>query len=212
MWQGKDSKRTFLLQAQFIYLHPPPHSLLCSFSPSLPRFQALSLVTMERVFFRGGGCRGNSSSLTLLWEESRFFWHQWVGGRDGGWCGIGRGIDRRHLLWKAMFSSTLQQSYSRPTPAAAAGLTPTFITSEKAIACAPTYTKSTQLLWALSKRSKCVGIKLRVASGITGSRICRDWNLLLPYVPDILRSEASPHISAGVFVERLGNSVQLLDV
>ncbi len=49
-------------------------------------------------------------------------------------------------------------SYSRRTPAAAAGLTPTFITTEKAIACAPTCTKSTRLLSALSKRSKCVGI------------------------------------------------------
>lgn len=39
MRQGKDSKRTFLLQAQFIYLHPPPHSFHHTNSPSLPRFQ-----------------------------------------------------------------------------------------------------------------------------------------------------------------------------
>lgn len=48
-------------------------------------------------------------------------------------------------------------SNSRPTPAVTAGLTPTFITSEMPIARAPTYTKSTQLPSALSKRSKCVG-------------------------------------------------------
>lgn len=57
-------------------------------------------------------------------------------------------------------------SYSRPTPAATAGLTPTFITSEMPIACAPTYTKSTQLPSALSKRSKCVGIMFVLHQGL----------------------------------------------
>lgn len=65
MWQGKDSKRTFLLQAQFIYLHPlpSPHSLPCTISPSLPRFQAFSLVTMERVFFFRVGRRGVAGAI-----------------------------------------------------------------------------------------------------------------------------------------------------
>lgn len=55
MWQGKDSKRTFLLPAQFIYLHPPPHSLRRTISPSLPRFQAFSFGDHgEGFFFRGG--------------------------------------------------------------------------------------------------------------------------------------------------------------
>lgn len=57
-------------------------------------------------------------------------------------------------------------SYSRLTPAAAAVLTPTFITSEKAVACAPTYTKSTQLLSALLERSKCVGIMFVLHQGL----------------------------------------------
>lgn len=56
-------------------------------------------------------------------------------------------------------------SYSRPTPAATAGLTPTFITSEMPISCAPTYTKSMQLPSALSKRSKCVGIMFVLHQG-----------------------------------------------
>ena len=80
MWQGKAFERTFLLEAQFIYLQAPLHSLLCTISPYLPCFQAFSLVTMERAFFlfwEVGGAVGvataNSSGLTLLWEESRFF-------------------------------------------------------------------------------------------------------------------------------------------
>lgn len=37
MWQGKESKRTFLLPAHFIYLHPPiPILSVCTISPSLP--------------------------------------------------------------------------------------------------------------------------------------------------------------------------------
>lgn len=55
MWQGKDSKRTFLLQAQFIYSHPPPHSLHCTIPPSLPCFQAFSFLfgDHEEGFFFG---------------------------------------------------------------------------------------------------------------------------------------------------------------
>lgn len=78
--------------------------------------------------------------------------------------------------------------------------------------CAPTYTKSTRLLSALSEKVKMCGNYVCVASGNAGSRIYDDWNLLLPCVPDILSSESTPCVSAGVFVQRLGNTLQLLTV
>lgn len=71
------------------------------------------------------------------------------------------------LLYTAAGSSPT----SRPTPATTAGLTPTFIISEMPIACAPTYTKSTQLPLALSKKVKMCGNYGHVASVIASSRI-----------------------------------------
>lgn len=171
MWQGKDSKRTFLLQAHFIYLHPPPHSRRCTFSPSLPRFQAFLFGDHGEGFFFSEGrecCRGNSSRLTLLWEESRFFWHQWVGGRDGGWCGVGRGIDRRRLLWMVAFCSTLQhthvlqQAYTCSRSRLDSHI---YHIWERRLRVRPHAQSRHKLLSALSRKVKMCGNYVRVASG-----------------------------------------------
>lgn len=168
---------------------------------------------MERGFLEGGCC-GDSRSLTFLWEESRFFWHQWVGGRDGGWCGIGRDIDRRRLLWMTVFYSTLQQSHV---------LQQAYTCSHSRLdshiyylwvaycMCAHIHKVNTIASGFVEKVKMC-GNYVCVASGIAGSHIYHDWNLLLPCAPDMLRSESSPHISAGVFVQNPGNTFQLLTV
>lgn len=75
-------------------------------SPSLSRSQTFSLVA---VFFWRRGSRGESSSRTLLWEESRFFWHQWAGGRDGGGAvGHEEAYRAQTAPLMAVFCSTLQ--------------------------------------------------------------------------------------------------------
>ena len=89
----------FSRRSSFTYI-PLPILSIAQFLPLCLAFKLsrFSLVTMKRVFFygvcvcmweggRGGGCCcGDSSGLSLLWEESRFFWHQWagIGGEGGG--------------------------------------------------------------------------------------------------------------------------------
>lgn len=91
MWQGKDSKRTFLLQAHFIYLHPPPHSRRCTFSPSLPRFQAFLFGDHGEGFFffffpRGGSVAGAILAASLSSGKKAGFSdiNGSVGGTAGG--------------------------------------------------------------------------------------------------------------------------------
>lgn len=77
-------------------------------------------------------------------------------------------------------------SYSRPTPAAAAGLTPTFITSKKGdCMCAHMHKVDTNCFRLCRERSKCVGIMFVLHQAVAGSLIYHDWNLLLPCDPHI---------------------------
>lgn len=64
-----------------------------------------------------------------------------------------------------LFCNSLM-SCSRRSPAATAGLTPTFIHIENVAACVPTYIKSTKLQVALWKKFKCVGILLVLHQGL----------------------------------------------
>lgn len=103
-------------------------------------------------------------------------------------------------------------SYSRPTPAATAGLTPTFITYEKAAACAPTCTKSARLLEALSERSKCVGIMFALRQGL----LVVIFTVTETYCCPVLPTPSDPyplHTSQLVFLfQCLGSALQLLAV
>ena len=78
----------------------------------------------------------------------------------------------------------------------------------KAIACAPTCTKSTQIAFGFVEKGQnvwelcscCIRQLLVVLFTMTVTYCC----------PVILTSESSPRVSAGVFVRRLGNTIQLL--
>lgn len=162
MWQGKDSKRTFLLQAHFIYLHPPPHSRQCTFSPSLPRFQAFSLVTMKR----GGSVAGAILAASLSSGKKAGFSD--INGRGGGWCGVGRGIERRRLLWMAAFCSTLQQSHvlqQAYTCSRSRLDSHIYHIWERRLHVRPHAQSWHKLLSALSRKVKMCGNYVRVASG-----------------------------------------------
>lgn len=193
MWRGKDSKRTFLLQAQFIYLHPPPHSLRRTISPSLPRSRAFSLVTVGSGGLGRRGCCGDSSSLTLLWEESRFFWHQCTGGRDGGWCGVRRGIDCRRLFWMARLYSArrqfhvLQQAYTCSHSRLYSHI---YYVGDAYCMC-PRIRKVNTVALGFVEKVKMCGNYVRVASGRAGGGIYPNSNLPFPCVLDMPRYGSS---------------------
>lgn len=208
----------FSRRSSFTYTPSPlPILSLAQFLPLSLAFRLSLWWPWRGGFFSSGeegGCWGNSSRLTLLWEESRFFWHQWSMGGSGGWCGVGRGIDRRRLLWMAIFCSTLQQSHvlqQAYTCSRSSLDSHIYYLWEGCCMCTHIHKVNTIAFGFVGKVKMC-GNYVRVASGIAGSCIHHDWNLLLLCVPDILRSESPPHISAGVFVQQLGNTLQLLTV
>lgn len=118
------------------------------------------------LFFRGGGVAvAILAGLTLLWEESRFFWHQWAAGRDRGWCGIARGIDRRRLLWMATFCSAVlcptAGLHLQPQQARLSHLLPL----RRLLHVRPHAQSQHDCLGLCRKRSKCVGIMLVLHQG-----------------------------------------------
>lgn len=152
-------------------------------------------MTIERVFLEGGCC-GDSSSLSSLWEENRFFWHQWDSGRDGWWCGVRGGMDRRRLLWMTVFCSTLQQAYTCSHSRLDSHI---YYLRDAYCMCAHIHKVHT-LASSFVEKVKMCGNYVCVATGVAGSCIYHDWNLLLPCAPDMLRSESSPHTSQLVFL------------
>lgn len=79
--------RDFLVQAKFIYLSPAAH-----FSPaaSLPGFSGYGRGLFQSGGWGGGCCRGDSSSLTLLFLLGRE--HIFLTSM-GRWEGCGGGVE-----------------------------------------------------------------------------------------------------------------------
>lgn len=138
-----------------------------SFSPL--HIFSISFLLCGFLFIDHGECFfcgwGEGGSLTPLWEDSRFFWHQWEGGMDKKRCRLQTSL----LNGCVLFCNSLM-SCSRRSPAATAGLTPTFICTENAAARVPTYMKSTKLLVALWKKLECVGILFVLHQGLMTAR------------------------------------------
>lgn len=165
----------FSRPSSFAYI---PLPILHNFSLSLPSFPAFSLVTMERLFFLlfgrgaggGGGCRGDSSGLTLLRRKQVFLTSmgQWEGWRVV-WDRKRHRPQTSPLSIRSVPHCSSLVSYSRPPPAATAGSTLTCITSEMHIAFAPTHAQSQQIALGIVEKVKINYVY--VASGITGSRI-----------------------------------------
>lgn len=126
----------------------------------------LSLYWPWRVLFCGWG-EGGSLTASLLSGKTAGFSDTsgWEGGMDKKRCRLQTSL----LNGCVLFCNSLM-ACSRRSPAATAGLTPTFIHIENAAARVPTYIKSTKLLVALCKRLECVGILFVLHQGLLTAR------------------------------------------